>query len=166
MYLRVFVVLLTQTNKRQRTHLGNNIYRKRRRNNFLSLFCAVYPWACWRTTRKAGRHIEPNSGNIWNSSLVTESMLIFTNLHNDLHVFGLRICSILTVLNLPPEQTTKSSGLSLSRDNPSRRQNARDWTVGLSRGGSRSCICAGYLKLLAMKTAWPGYGQMNAAHAV
>ena len=38
------------------------------------------------------------------------------------------------------EQTTWSSGQSLSRDNPSRRQRARGLAVGLRLGGSRSCV--------------------------
>ena len=51
-----FFFLLTQANKRQRTHLGNSVYRKRRRKHFRTLFCAMYPYAYWRTTtREAGQ---------------------------------------------------------------------------------------------------------------
>ena len=42
MYLRVFNFLSTQTNKKQRTDLANSVYRKWRRKNYMSLFCAVY----------------------------------------------------------------------------------------------------------------------------
>ena len=76
-------------------------------------------------TLEVGRqHMQPNSENIWNSSLVTVS----ANIHlspSDSRFFGLRIYSVLTVqLNLTPlsgvklNRQLKSSGKSLLRDNP------------------------------------------------
>ena len=51
------LILLTQTNKRQRTHLGNSVYKKRRRENFNSLFYAV----SWLTRKAGHEHMQPNS---------------------------------------------------------------------------------------------------------
>ena len=76
------VHLLTQTNKRQRTRLANGVYGKRRRKHFISVFCAVYPEAYKERLEKPAnkQHMQPNRENIWNSSLVTKSMLISINL--------------------------------------------------------------------------------------
>ena len=83
MYLRVFYIfLLTQTNKKQRTDLANSMYRKWMRKNYTSLFCAVYPAVGLLTNNKkpANNTCKRTAKNIWNSSLVTRSVLIFINL--------------------------------------------------------------------------------------
>ena len=90
------VFLLTQTNKRLITHLGNKVYRKQSWNNFRSNFsvvstvsvvsCLCSVQCIWRPAGKQGLEkpanntCSQNTTNIWNSSLVAKPMLTFISL--------------------------------------------------------------------------------------
>ena len=83
MYLRVFKkkVLLTQTNKKQRTDLANSMYRKWMRKNYIIIvLCGVSVGLLTNNKKPANNTCKRTAKNIWNSSLVTRSVLIFINL--------------------------------------------------------------------------------------
>ena len=57
------------------TTLAYSVYRKWKRKNFRSLFCALYPW--WQTARKPQHCLQLNNETVRNCSPGTKSMLIF-----------------------------------------------------------------------------------------
>ena len=144
--------LSTDTDKQETTALGNSVYRKRRRKDFRSLFCAVCTWAYWQeTTREAGQqHLQPNSEEIWNSSLVTKSVVIVFSLQA---TYASLACVSIefwqyqwTYLRWVEWNWTDDSsraGEACHVTNPSRRQGAKDWAVGLRRSGNRSRVSVG-----------------------
>ena len=78
---QIFVATKVLSEAGDGTHLDNSVYRKRRRKNFTSSFCRVYP-----TFRPSDKRFEKLASitwidrqNNWNSSLATKSMLIFSN---------------------------------------------------------------------------------------
>ena len=151
------VFLSTQTNKRQRTHLTRNVYRKRKEGEFHIIVL------CHRLTdkqREAQEHTQQNTENIWNSSLVTNSVLIFIKQLWLSYMFNFdsRTKLIWIVWMVKFNRRLKLSGQSLSRTNPIRRHSACNWAVGLRRGGSRSCVCELFERAaVGYKTEWFGY---------
>ena len=148
MYLRV----LSFYWHRQRAHLSNSVHRTRRRKEFRPLFCAMYPEAYWQRLEKPANNIitHPNSETV--CSIVTKSMLIIFHLQTGFW-FACLFNFDSTIELITRNRRLKSSGLSLSRDNPSRRQGARDWAVkvGLRRVCRRSCTCVIWMRCWLLK---------------
>ena len=63
--MKCIVLLLAQTNKRERTHLDNSVYRERRRRNIRSVVsCCVCVGLVTNSETQAETTFQPNSENI------------------------------------------------------------------------------------------------------
>jgi len=148
-------LLLTQTSRTLITHFSNSVYRKRRKKNFISLVCAMCPYAYWQTTRDAGQqHVQPNTENIWNSSLVTKSMPLFINIQTRLwfaYLFNIdstvQLISVERSVNFTDD--SRRTGKDCHVTMPSRRQGTRNSAP--RQGGSRSCICGTFERVVWRK---------------
>ena len=107
------------------------------------------------TTREADQqHIQPHSENIWSSSLVTKSMLIFMNLNNKnlLFFWFASVFWQYSYTHLRNRQVERAKLVTWQSQQTTRRKRLHRAAVEV--------VSACYLNvLLAVKTAWLGHGR-------